>query len=1365
MAVRGDGRDRTSSQRLVGVLLVVAAVLGVLGWESPASAAAPVPEMEPRDTATAPVDVPTAGTSGGRSSLAQHLDPEGRLLPSASGADLDPTGYQVSTGPDGSPRFVASGGGAPAAATGTWDDRFGRPGVEFGAVNAVAVSGANVYIGGTFGTAASQQPPDGYRGVAHWDGRRWRPMGTGANDAVHAVVVHGGFVYIAGKFTSVGGVAAAGIARWNGAAWSALGTGLTGDSTGTLATSGIGNTLAVFGGKVIVGGHFWWAGGVVARSVAAWDGSAWSALGAGACNNTCTSAAHVRALAATATDLYMGGSFERAGSASSVRSVARWNGSAWSGMGGGVKRVLDPGRVDSIAVDGANVYVGGQFDTAGTTPANSIARWSGSAWSALGSGLTKPGVPSAVPAPEVLAIAVHNGSVYAGGDFETAGGVAARYLARWDGAAWFAVPTGTLNELPRSLTSTASGLVVTGPVRAGALQLNGIGRWTGTEWLVYGQGIVLGGYDYNTGGFGDLNALAVTSTGQIYAAGDFEQAGQVATKSIARWDGTRWHPLQGGVTDPLNGTLQLGVVHALAVDTNNNVYVGGRFTQAGGVAAANIAKWNGSSWSALGAGTNGPVYGLTLDGSTLFVGGSFTTAGPISAGSMARYDIGTGAWSRLHPTHQLYPGDSVRQFVIWHDWVFIGGTFAAFGGFHMFSLLAWNRVDNDFRSMGLGVNRLGQPGDVLALAVVGDHLYVGGRFGTAGFVTGPNQITAPGLARLDLNTELWSLVGNPTVNALSGTFAFQAVGTELYVGGDFTSAGGQPAERVARFSTTTGTWSPLGSGLVRHQADEGAQAFAVMGSDLLVGGEFVTAGGQPASSLSMYGMPPSVPGPPRNVTAAVVGGGAPLGSGAPAEGPIAEGALGALGAPLAADAAVAVSWAAPVSNGGSTITSYVATASPGGRTCTWTTGPLTCTVTGLQHNTDYVFTVRATNGVGTGPPSAASSPVRSSVGPRFHALTPARILDTRPGPDQVGLAGPFGPTQARVLQVTGNGGVPAGATAVILNVTAVNPSAASFLSLTPDALAPGQVPSTSSLNLTPGTVRPNLVMARLDGSGRTTIYNNSGSVHVLADVVGWFDDGTQAGDLLTALPPARIMDTRPPPERVGAHGALGPGQAAVVAVAGKGGIPVGATAAVLNVTSVNPTADSFLSLTPVLLGPGQVPSTSNLNLAAGQVRPNLVVVKLNAAGQISIYNNSGTVDVLVDVVGYFASDHGGTVETLTPARILDTRPGPTQTGLAGAFGPSQARVLQVTGRGGVPAGAEAVWMNVTSVNPTANSFLSLTPDSLAPGQVPTTSNLNLAAGQVVPNLVLVKLDANGRVTIYNNSGSVHVLGDVVGYVP
>ncbi len=458
----------------------------------------------------------------------------------------------------------------------------------------------------------------------------------------------------------------------------------------------------------------------------------------------------------------------------------------------------------------------------------------------------------------------------------------------------------------------------------------------------------------------------------------------------------------------------------------------------------------------------------------------------------------------------------------------------------------------------------------------------------------------------------------------------------------------------------------------------------------------------------------------------------------------------------AGDGVATVSWTPPSAAGCDTLTGYRVTAQPGGATLDVGAGSNAAVFSGLTNGTAYTFTVTGLWATaGTGPTSAASNSVRPgppSSAPTFHALQPSRILDTRAA-TSVGLTGVFTAGQTRTLQVAGHGGVPAnGATAVVLNVTGVLPTADTFVTLWPSGASK---PGTSSLNLARGQVTPNLVYVKLSADGQVDLFNNSGDVDLLGDVVGWFD-GDGSGDRFIGVQPTRLLDTRPE-STVGLSGAFGPGQTRTLAVAGKGPVPAtGVSAVVVNVTPVNPTASSFVTLWP---SGATRPTTSNLNLSSGAITPNLVTVKLSSTGAVDLYNNSGTTDLLADVVGYYTTTGGGFVG-LQPARILDTRPG-TTAGLSGKFAAAQTRTLQVAGTGGVPAsGATAVVLNVTAVLPNQPSFLTLWPSGAAR---PTTSNLNLATGTVRPNLVIVRLSATGAVDIFNNSGSTDVLADVVGY--
>ncbi|MER8046755.1 FlgD immunoglobulin-like domain containing protein [Streptomyces sp. NPDC094032] len=373
----------------------------------------------------------------------------------------------------------------------------------------------------------------------------------------------------------------------------------------------------------------------------------------------------------------------------------------------------------------------------------------------------------------------------------------------------------------------------------------------------------------------------------------------------------------------------------------------------------------------------------------------------------------------------------------------------------------------------------------------------------------------------------------------------------------------------------------------------------------------------------------------------------------------------------------------------------------------------------------------------------------SAASGRYQPVTPTRVMDTRSG---VGVAKrKVGPGETVTLQIAGNGGVPdsIGVSAVTLNVTATSATASTFVSVYPYGTTRT---SASNLNVVAGQTVPNLVVVPVK-DGKVTFYNRSGSVDLLADIAGYYWLG-QTGSLYEPVTPARLMDTRSgvgvPKAKVGAD------QTVTLTVAGRGGVPAeGVTAVVLNVTATNPTASTFVSVYPY--GTTRT-SASNLNVVAGQTVPNLVVVPVDE-GKVTFYNRNGSVDLLADVAGYYTSGTKGSLyEAVTPARVMDTRSG---VGVAKAkVGADQTVTLTVAGRGGVPAeGVTAVVLNVTATNPTASTFVSVYPY----GTTRTSaSNLNVVAGQTVPNLVVVPVK-DGKVTFYNRSGSVDLLADVAGY--
>jgi uncharacterized protein (DUF1501 family) len=387
-------------------------------------------------------------------------------------------------------------------------------------------------------------------------------------------------------------------------------------------------------------------------------------------------------------------------------------------------------------------------------------------------------------------------------------------------------------------------------------------------------------------------------------------------------------------------------------------------------------------------------------------------------------------------------------------------------------------------------------------------------------------------------------------------------------------------------------------------------------------------------------------------------------------------------------------------------------------------------------------------GPGDPPPTGGIPPlINVPSGPtEFVSINPQRLFDTRNGTG--GRLGALGPAERWPFVIRGLAGVPANAVAVAINLTAVDATVPTFVTAWPG----GQVqPTTSNLNPVPGVAVPNLAIVRLGSAGDVNFYNNAGSVHILADVVGYFRDGESVG--MAPLAPARLLDTR---DGTGGHpGVLGAGQMLDLVVAGRGGVSGSPEAVALNVTVTSPTAASYLTVWP---SGEAMPYASSVNMVHGQTVPNMVMTRVGSNGMVSIYNNAGTTDVIVDVLGCFDGDANGRYVALTPKRVLDTRDG---TGAPLAQVGQTPLEVTLLSHGGVPSdGVSGVMMNVTAVAPTGNTFVTVYPGGT---DRPMASNLNVSAGQVIPNMVLARLGDTGTVMIYNNVGNIDLIADVVGY--
>jgi len=268
----------------------------------------------------------------------------------------------------------------------------------------------------------------------------------------------------------------------------------------------------------------------------------------------------------------------------------------------------------------------------------------------------------------------------------------------------------------------------------------------------------------------------------------------------------------------------------------------------------------------------------------------------------------------------------------------------------------------------------------------------------------------------------------------------------------------------------------------------------------------------------------------------------------------------------------------------------------------------------------------------------------------YTALSPTRICDTRVSGSATpsnqcdnGMAQAAGRVTAAsplTINVANDGtsfGVPAGATAAVLNVTDTNPAASGFVTIYPQGTSE---PNASNLNFSAGQTTANRVIVPLSTSGASAgdvTMATSTPTDLVVDVSGYY---SASGAQFSAEPaPMRICDTRPvtsfsPQNQCSGHpiGAGTPNQLAIN-VRGLAGVPNAATAVVLNLTGIGPTQATFLTVFPG----GAVPNASDLNLSAGETRPNLVVATVNPTnGKVTIWNQAGTLNVIVDVLGWYS---------------------------------------------------------------------------------------------------------------------------------
>lgn len=845
----------------------------------------------------AQAEAPRADRTKATSSAARWLQVDGTLdLATAPSGALDLTGYDVALDPARGP-VLSPEPDVLAAASGQWTGVGDGQGALSGQVLAIAVMDTHVYVGGTFKDAANLPAAD-Y--VAHWDGQAWSalgsdPIGGGSlGGSVYALAVDGADLYVGGSFVAIydgssylGAVGR--IARWDGTHWHALGSnGANGPSLNSTVQA-----LAIDpSGNVYAGGWFTNvnnAGTVLPQAdyIARWDGANWSALsgngaGDGAINGV------VYALLADAAGVYVGGSFtdvnDGGAAVPAADFVAHWDGAHWSALGdNGAGNGSITGNVYALAMLGSDLYVGGPFNNVSNHgailhSADFIARWDGANWAAVGGSGT-----TAALGGIVNGLTVFDGALYAGGCFANVfqGGAnltAADGIARWDGTAWSALGSnGSGNgaiPIPgncftdpgsvHALGALGSTLLVGGrffDVNNDGTSLPGadmLATWDGVDWAELGSQ-PNGSLNYL------VNAVLVDGS-DVYVGGGFTDVSDHGTNLktadyIARWDGAHWSAL--GDNGAGNGALQ-NAVWALALDEQGHLYAGGTFQNVRDgsttlAAADYIARWDGAHWSAVGddgaggGALNGSILSLAIDGSTVIAGGGFTNInnhGVVNGAAdyIARWDGSN--WTSL--------GDDGVGGGALNSWVYtvvkagsdlyVGGAFTDASNHGVAETAAdyvarwdgstWSSLGSDGAGGG-SINDDPTSNYVRTIFVDGGDVYIGGSF----LNLNNNGIVLPAadyVAQWDgISWHALGSNGGGNGSIFGGEVRSLAMhGSTLFAGGTFFSVNGsQAAAYVARWNGTT--WSSLSSnGAGRGSINNWVNALALQNEDLLVGGQF-----------------------------------------------------------------------------------------------------------------------------------------------------------------------------------------------------------------------------------------------------------------------------------------------------------------------------------------------------------------------------------------------------------------------------------------------------------------------------------------------------------------------------------------------
>jgi len=300
---------------------------------------------------------------------------------------------------------------------GFWDDSIYNPMTMNGfngcndSVWCYTMFNGNLYVGGSFTLAGGVT----CNHIARWDGSSWFAVGNGFNHTVHSLAVYNNELYAGGEFTVSGTNSVNYIAKWNGLQWNQLAGGTNDDA----------ETMCIWNNALYIGGDFTMAGGIIVNRICKWDGGVFSSLGNGFTIGM-MGQCKIKSLCIYNGNLFASGMFDHSGTMD-VQNIAMWNGSVWSSIGNIGGAMMGANIVTSMCTYSGNLFIGGNFGTCASLPANNLAMWNSSTWSNIGTGMNGM----------VNSLAVYHNQLYIAGLFSTATETSANNIAKYTQASGF----------------------------------------------------------------------------------------------------------------------------------------------------------------------------------------------------------------------------------------------------------------------------------------------------------------------------------------------------------------------------------------------------------------------------------------------------------------------------------------------------------------------------------------------------------------------------------------------------------------------------------------------------------------------------------------------------------------------------------------------------------------------------------------------------------------------------------------------------------------------------------------------------------------------------------------------------------------